>query len=331
MKKIGIIGFGAVCENAHVPAMKKLSSLIKPVCVFDLDQARCERARELLGVNAYTGIDQMFEKESLDMVVITTPPSTHKDIIIKSLKNGMDVLSEKPLCVSLKEFDEISDAVYSTGRIVYTVHNWLYSEHMLKIFSLLNDIGDIKHISWKTLRKKPSVSASSNWRVDPKISGGGIIFDHGWHVIYLMSEMLKKKFKYVNSGFLFNEKAVDEIADIQIISENDATVDIHLSWHSPIRKNTMLIYGTKGVLLFDDDRITISYDSEKQFEYMFNEKLSGSSSHPEWTEYVYSDFLNAIIDRSKFEKNFEQSRECLKIITLAYKNYEQRKNKVLSD
>lgn len=322
MLKLGIVGFGAVCENAHAAVIKKLSDEFNPVCVFDISKERREKAKDILGVREYDDLESMFEKEDLDAVTITTPPNSHKDIIIKALNKGVNVICEKPLCRNISEFREIEEAVKKTGKTVYTVHNWVYSPHIIKISEFMKEIGKVWHIKWETLRKKPSQTASSNWRIDPDTAGGGIIFDHGWHVIYIIGSFLNKNITDINSFFVFNDNKIDEIADFRM-AYGEVSADIHLSWRSPIRKNFMSAYGDKGVLVFEDDYLKVIFENGEFREHKFAEKLSGSSAHPIWTENVYKDFYNSLKDRRKFDENFNQSRECIYTIERAYESYKR--------
>lgn len=324
MIKAGIIGFGAVCENAHIPVIKKLSNLYRIVSVFDISEERRKKAVELTAARAYDNADDMIDSGDIDVVIITTPPKSHKELIIKALNKGINVLCEKPLCRNIKEFNEIENAVLKSGKIVYTVHNWVYSPHIIKINEFINEIGDLKHIKWETLRKKPSQTASFNWRIDPDMAGGGIIFDHGWHVIYIIKSFVRKSLSDVNSFFVFNENSIDEIADFRMVY-GDISADVHLSWRSPLRRNFMSAYGDKGVLVFDDDVVRVFLNDSAVKEYKFPEKLSASSAHPSWTENIYNDFYHSFNDINKFKINFEQSRECINVIENAYESYKHRK------
>ena len=118
---------------------------------------------------------------------------------------------------------------------------------------------------------------------------------------------------------------MDEITDLRI-EYGDAVADIHLSWRAPIRKNVVTAYGEKGVILFDDDRVLVSFGDGELKQYIFDDKLSASSAHPLWTKKTYIDFYESCYDRKKFEENFNQAKECITIIEKAYENYRFVKN-----
>ena len=73
---------------------------------------------------------------------------------------------------------------------MHTVHNWLKAPICRKITALIDAgaIGAVRSVRWRTLRTQPAIAVSApgvtNWRVDPAMAGGGILFDHGWHALY---------------------------------------------------------------------------------------------------------------------------------------------------
>lgn len=316
--KISVVGFGVVCENAHLPAIRNIENLVISG-IFDLSEQRREHAKSITNASVYDSFERMIENEKPDILLITTPPASHKDYILKALSMGIDVICEKPLCTSLADFDEISDSIRGNRRIVYTVHNWKYSQQLKKIIEISKIIAPIKYLSWITMRKKPS-DAISNWRMDPNISGGGIIFDHGWHVFYLLREIFSSDFEDVLPYFVLNDKKIDEVADLKIVYKNGGIANVHLSWLSPIRKNSCICYGENGWIEFSDDKIF--YDTKNgSGVYAFDEKISSSSAHPFWTEMVYKDFLASLNDRSLFEKNLEEASHCIRIIDKSYRKF----------
>ena len=78
-------------------------------------------------------------------------------------------------------------------RVVHTVHNWLEAPICRKISALIDEsaIGAVRSVRWRTLRTQPAIAVSAdgatNWRVDPAMAGGGILFDHGWHALYCVT------------------------------------------------------------------------------------------------------------------------------------------------
>ena len=56
----------------------------------------------------------MMDKEKLDLVINATPHYMHAPIVIAAAEDGLNILSEKPTCINLKQADAMIEAVDRT-------------------------------------------------------------------------------------------------------------------------------------------------------------------------------------------------------------------------
>ena len=95
MLKIGLVGVGGI-SGAHIPAWNAMEdTTLTAIC-----DIRPERMEPYLEPHHYTSIDEMLEKEELDILDICLPTYLHVPTAVKAMKKGIHVLSEKP--ISLK-------------------------------------------------------------------------------------------------------------------------------------------------------------------------------------------------------------------------------------
>src|SRR5947209_535280 len=129
MRRIGLIGFGSIAENGHLPAWQSFDG-VEVVAVADLSADRLDRARCLLpDAELYETPLALIERAGVDGVDICTPPSTHVDLIEAACKQGMaDIVCEKPLVVSEEEFVRVAHARARSGSRVVSVNNWMHSD-----------------------------------------------------------------------------------------------------------------------------------------------------------------------------------------------------------
>lgn len=124
--RTAIIGTGNSVNN-HLTAIREVSERVQLVAAVDIDAARLDAVCKQHHIpKQYTSTADMLDAEQPDLVQIITPPATHKDLIIQCLEAGSWVYCEKPLCVSLAEFDEIGEAERRTGKYVSTVFQWRF-------------------------------------------------------------------------------------------------------------------------------------------------------------------------------------------------------------
>ena len=95
MKKIGIVGVGGVASYAQIPAYLEKGIKIQAIC--DINNETLNRIGNKYGIqNRYTDIEEMIEKEQINIIDVATPPQTHLDILKIANKNNVEVIIQKP-------------------------------------------------------------------------------------------------------------------------------------------------------------------------------------------------------------------------------------------
>ena len=144
-------------------------------------------------------------------------------------------------------------AAARAGRVLHTVHNWLEAPICRKISALVDEgaIGAVRSVRWRTLRTQPAIAVSAdgvtNWRVDPAMAGGGILFDHGWHALYCVM-----RWAGVPVGVAarletrrFHEHPLEDTASVDLDTAAGVS-NIFLTWAADERANTIEIDGEDG-------------------------------------------------------------------------------------
>lgn len=98
MLKVGLVGVGGI-SGAHIPAWEAMEDA-ELVSLCDIRPEQMERYPKQ---RHYTNVDEMLEKEPLDILDICLPTYLHAEVGLKAMEKGIHVLSEKP--VSLKPED----------------------------------------------------------------------------------------------------------------------------------------------------------------------------------------------------------------------------------
>ena len=113
--RIGIIGTGWIAE-AHVDGYKRMPD-VEIVAAADLIPGKAEAFMERMGlgdadIKYYPSHKAMIDDKSLnlDAVSICTYNCQHAPCTIYALENGINVLLEKPMCVTTEEAVEICRA-----------------------------------------------------------------------------------------------------------------------------------------------------------------------------------------------------------------------------
>lgn len=117
--KVGIIGTGWIAE-AHVESYKEMPD-VEIVAAADLIPGKAEAFMKRYGVEGvrfYPDHKAMLDAENLDVVSICTYNVTHAECTIYALEKGVNVLLEKPMCVTIEEAADIMRAEKKSGKIL---------------------------------------------------------------------------------------------------------------------------------------------------------------------------------------------------------------------
>lgn len=116
--RIGIIGCGGIANGKHMPALAKLPN-VEMVAFCDIERSRAEKAAQEYGAKeaqVYQDYVQLLKEESLDVVHVCTPNSSHAPITIASLEAGCHVMCEKPMAKTAQEAWAMVAAAKRTGK-----------------------------------------------------------------------------------------------------------------------------------------------------------------------------------------------------------------------
>lgn len=110
---VGARGHGA----RHVENLLRLGHDGVATFVGVVDPAVVNPSDVDLPVPAYPDLASLAAESHPEIVVISSPPSTHRDLVLSAFALGCDVLVEKPALLSAADFDEISAAAASRGLV----------------------------------------------------------------------------------------------------------------------------------------------------------------------------------------------------------------------
>ncbi|HEY2889622.1 MAG TPA: Gfo/Idh/MocA family oxidoreductase [Dongiaceae bacterium] len=317
------IGFGNVAANGHLPGWLARSD-VEIVAASDATPGRrevflaaCPKARW------YTAADELLAAGGIDFVDICTPPGSHAGLIGRALAAGLHVLCEKPLVTRVE--DALALAAARRSKVLHTVHNWLEAPISRKVSELVASgaLGTITRIDWQTLRIQPAVTVAvkgaENWRVDPAMAGGGILFDHGWHALYCVLRWAGKAPKGAAAKLetrKFREWPLEDTATVDL-DFGDCRGRVFLTWAADERANKLEIKGSRGRLHIEGADVVLTKASGEQ-RFACPPALSEGSHHPDWFDGVARDFLAAIATGG--EGNLPAALLCARLIDLAQRS-----------
>ena len=181
MKKCNlvVVGYGGMGGGFHVRHALE-SDVVNLLGIYDILPERREAAREK-GIFAYETLADVLADERVDLITVAIPNDSHKDVVVKALNAGKNVICEKPVALSVAELDEMIAAAEKNQKL-FTVHQnrrWDVDYLAMKQVANSGEIGELLNIE---SRIHGSRGIPSDWR-GVKKHGGGMLYDWGIHLI----------------------------------------------------------------------------------------------------------------------------------------------------
>ncbi|MFQ6041903.1 MAG: Gfo/Idh/MocA family protein [Candidatus Poribacteria bacterium] len=101
MLNIAVVGTGGRAQS-HLATIPKLKDIYQLTAVCDINEERAQQAAERFGVQGYTNVEKMFDKEKIDVITIAVPPEGHHINTVLAAERGVHVISETPMSFSLE-------------------------------------------------------------------------------------------------------------------------------------------------------------------------------------------------------------------------------------
>jgi predicted dehydrogenase len=199
--RVGMVGGGpgAGIAETHRTAMRLDDRYTMVAGVFSRKPEKSLATAKKLQIRedrTYADYVVMAEEEArrkddrIDAVVIVTQTASHYEIARKFLETGINVICDKPLCLTLAEAKELKDLVQKGGLIFCLTHNYSGYAMVRHAARMVRngDLGQVKvvqaeHASgWaiKLLEKEGHPQAA--WRTDPDVLGdASVLYDLGTH------------------------------------------------------------------------------------------------------------------------------------------------------
>ncbi len=267
--KVGIIGTGWIAE-AHVANYLKCED-VEIVAAADLIPGKAEKfckANGIEGVRLYPDHKSMIDAEDLDAVSVCTYNKTHAECTIYALQHGVNVLLEKPMCVTLEEAVAICKAEKASGKLLSIGFQPRFDENMkmLKKIVQSGELGQIYYIQTGGGRRRGIPTPYGTSFIEEKTAGIGALGDIGCYSLDMVlnaigypkplsvsgytSAFFGKDPNYFTNHPEYAEVfSVDDFAAAFIRLEGGVILDFRISWAMNLdTPGDTIILGTKGGL-----------------------------------------------------------------------------------
>ena len=262
-------GPGAGIAETHRTAMRLDDRYELVAGVFSRDREKTLAAARQLRIHPgrvysdYTtmAVAEATREDRIDAVVIVTPTASHYEIAKVFLEAGINVICDKPLCLSLVEARQLKSLADKGGVIFCLTHNYSgYAMVRHAAWMVRNGrLGEIRvvqveHASgWaaKLLEKEGHKQAA--WRTDPGLLGdASVLYDLGTHAHQLARFITALEVTEVAAELsqIVQGRAIKDNANLLLRFSNGATGTLWASMAAVGNEHGLRIrvYGDRGSL-----------------------------------------------------------------------------------
>ena len=137
--RVGIAGLGQVAQIMHLPVLRSLRHLYEVVAICDVSAELRGRVGDEYSIpRRYPTVYDLLEREKPDVLFVLTPDETHSEITVTALEAGVHVFVEKPMCLCIREANDILAAQKRSGRQVMVGYMRRYASAFIEAKKLLD-------------------------------------------------------------------------------------------------------------------------------------------------------------------------------------------------
>jgi len=320
--RVAIIGLGGVAQIVHLPNLSKIKNAeIKSVA--EIKKSRLNAVAEKFNVKErYKDYRELLEKSDIEAVIVATPTSLHKEIVIDCLNAKKDVLVEKPMARTFAEADAMVEAAKKNKCKLMVGMNLRFRPDtmLLKTFINSGEIGDPFYARATWVRQQ---SSDEKWFTKKEEAGGGVIFDLGISLLdlalWLMDYPAVKSLQ--TQTYCQNTKNLEDTAISYIRCNKSKLVNIETSWALPVDQDLFRIsvFGSKGSVTTSPLHIYKRVD--KQFvDLKPNMNQNSSTLFQNSYRNELKSFIGAIKGLNPLFSSGERAVERLKIVDAMYRS-----------
>lgn len=252
-----LIGCGRIAIN-HIKAAMDNQFHIVAVC-----DIREKNANDLLekagiagrGIKKYLDYKKMIRENRLDLVSIAVESGLHAEIALECIRQGIHVIIEKPIAMSIQEADQIIEAAKRYSVKVCACHQNRFNIAVQKTRHALEQgrFGKISHgsvhVRWN---RNASYYEQASWRGTWKDDGGALMNQciHGIDLLrWMMGDEIEEVYGVIKQqfhGYLETEDL--GMAVVKFSNGAVGTIEGTTNVYPENLEETLYLFGEKGTV-----------------------------------------------------------------------------------
>ncbi len=239
--RTAVVGYGYWGPNLVRNVMERPELEFAGLCERDPERGAAFLSR-YVGHPVCRSLNEILVDDTIDAVVVATPPRTHHGIVRAALEAGKHVLVEKPLATTSADAIDLIEIAARNGRTLMPGHTFVYSPPVNKVKELIDAdvLGEVYFVT------------SSRMNLG-KYQADGVICDLAPHDLSILLYWLQQPVVEVAAtGRSVFQDGVHETAFITLTFAGGTAANIQVSWLAPRKVREMTVVGSHRMVQYDD-------------------------------------------------------------------------------
>lgn len=241
MLTIAYIGNGKSTNRYHLPFSTQLSDKIRIKTIYS--RSGKSDWTPIEGVQYTTNIDDIYNDPEIQLVVVTTPSSSHYPLAKKGLLRGKNMLVEKPFTETVEQAQELFTLAKEKNLFVQSYQNRRYDSDFLTVQKVIesNKLGDLLELEMHFDYFRPEVPENSTYsRID------SFLYGHACHTLdQVISYFGEPDEVYSDVRQLLGKGRMNDYFDLDLYY-GKLKVSVKSSYFRLTPRPSFIVYGKKG-------------------------------------------------------------------------------------
>ena len=266
--KTALLSYGMSGEIFHAPLLAVDPGFALTLVV----QRNSDKAKQRYpGIKIARQVNDVFQDDSIELVIINTPNETHFPFASQALEAGKHVIVEKPFTVNVQEAEKLIDLASKKNKLLTVFQNRRWDGDFMTIKKVLDNklVGKIAEFELHYDRYRNYIEANT-WK-EEQGPGSGILFNLGSHMLDQVLDLFGMPAEVdARVGVQRPDGRVEDFYDIRM-QYNDFHAIVKSSYLVREAGPRYILHGTEGSF--------IKYGIDPQEQALKDGKLPGS---PGW-------------------------------------------------
>ena len=239
---VAVVGLGYWGPNLVRNFVKIPGVSIKYLC--DIQQENLDAiAKDYPLIRKTTNFTDLLQDETLDLIAIATPLSTHFSLAEKALISGKHVFIEKPMTQTSTQASALIKLAKKKNKVLMVGHTFIYSSAVWKMKEYIDEkkLGKLYYYD------------STRINLGGFQSDTNVLWDLASHDLAILSYIMPvQAYSIYATANQYIQKNRVEVAHLFLRLTHNISAHIHVSWLSPVKIRTILIGGSQKMILYND-------------------------------------------------------------------------------